>query len=107
MAFSLEAALVVPCVISCSLGLLFAAPDIYQEVWRAARLEVTAAVRAVTGTSLYRAEILTDGDVWTTTLQSSPQVMFELASLMLDDSRLLLRQLSDISSDTEAGREAP
>ncbi|HAL74126.1 MAG TPA: hypothetical protein DCM45_03410 [Clostridiales bacterium] len=107
MAFSLEAASIMPCVISCSLSLLLAAPALYQEVWHAASLEVAAAIQAVSGSSLYQTEILSEGELWTTKLQTSPQMMFELASLVLDDGRLLLQQLADISGGQEAGQVMP
>lgn len=107
MAFSLEAAMVMPCIISCSLGLILTAPEIYQEIWRAASLEVTAALQAVNGSSLYQAEIISEGKDWTTNLQSSPQMMFELVSLCLDDGRLLLRYWSDTGVETDSGQAAP
>jgi len=107
MAFSLEAAWVMPCVISCSLSLVLAAPDLYQEVWHAASLEVTAAIQAINGTGLYQAEVLSEGELWTTRLQTSPQMMFEAVSLLLDDARLLQGLLAGNSGGTIDGQALP
>lgn len=107
MAFSLEAALVMPCVISCSMSLLLAAPDFYQDVWHAASLEVAAVIQTLDGKSLYQSEILAEGEIWTTKLQTSPQMMFELVSLLVDDCRLLQLQLADSVGSHESGQDSP
>ena len=93
MAFSLEATLVVPLVMGTCLGLIIAAPALYNEVYDAARLEVQASARSLGGNSLYQARILIEGDAWTTSLQTSPQAMIEILSMILDDGQLLLRLL--------------
>lgn len=93
MAFSLEATLVVPCILGCCLGLVTAASTLYTEVWQAAKLETAAASQAIDSVSLYHADSLSFGDAWTTRLMTSPQVMDETISLITDNGRLLLRVL--------------
>ena len=93
MAFSLEATLVIPCILGCCLSLVTSAPMLYAEVWQAARLETAAASQAIDSVSLYHADSLSFGDAWTTRLTTSPQVMDETLSLIMDNGRLLLRVL--------------
>lgn len=91
MAFSLEAAIVVPLAIGSWLGLTQLAVPAYGQIFQAARLEVQSTAFNMSGDSLYRAECQQDGTAWTTSLQTSPQAVIELVSLIVDDCRLVFR----------------
>lgn len=89
MAWTLEAALVVPLSIGLTtLCVAYAAP-LYRDACRAARLEVKAAVQRTSLDSLYQAERLSVDRVWTLSLQTSPRMILEISSLLEDDIRLL------------------
>jgi hypothetical protein len=89
MAFSLEAALVVPLALSTWIGLLAAAPPAYDGVSASAGLDVRSVCRALENKHLYQTEVLYRGDCAITALQVSPQSVLELCSLVADDGRLL------------------
>lgn len=91
MAFSLEAAIVVPLVIGSWLGLVQLAAPAYSQVYQAARLEVQSTADNLSGNCLYRVTCNQDGSAWTTSLQTSPQEVIELVSLIVDDCRLVFR----------------
>lgn len=91
MAFSLEAAIVVPLAIGSWLGLVQLAVPAYSQVFQAARLEVKSTAVNLSGDSLYLADCQQDGSGWTTSLQTSPQAVVELVSLIVDDCRLVFR----------------
>lgn len=93
MAFSLEAALVVPLALGTWLGLVAAAAPAYCEVRQAARLEVLATRHNLDSGSLYSTESIDCGDAWTTAIGTSPQSVIELGSLIIDDCRLIERLL--------------
>ena len=89
MAWTLEAALVVPLAIGLtSLCVAYSAP-LYRDACRAARLEVQAAEHRTSLASLYQADLLRVDGVWTVSLRTSPRMMLELGSLIQDDVRLL------------------
>lgn len=93
MAFSLEAALVIPLALGTLLGLVAAAAPAYCEVRQAARLEILATRHNLNYGSLYSAERIDCGDAFTTAVQASPQAVIELSSLIIDDCRLIERLL--------------
>ncbi len=93
MAFSLEAALVVPLALGTWLGLFAAAAPTYREVYRAARLEVMATADNLPGDSLYQTQIRQLGSAWATSLETSPQSIVELSSLVIDDWRMITRSI--------------
>ena len=99
MSWTLEAVLVVPLSIGLTaLCVAYAAP-LYRDAWRAARLEVKAAVQRTSLNSLYQAERLSvDDGVWTLGLQTSPRMILEMSSLLEDDIRLLSNLFPGIES---------
>jgi hypothetical protein len=102
MAFSLEAALVVPLVIGSCLGITLAGIPAIGRVCRAARLERQAIVCRMAGNRLYQAVCLRSGTAWTTGLQTSPQMILELASLIGDDCRLIGRNFPGLTAWDDA-----
>ena len=100
MAFSLEAALVVPLALGAWIGLVAAAAPAYCEVRQAARLEVLATRNNLDSGSLYCAERIDCGDAWTTAVRTSPQAVIELSSLIIDDCRLIERLLPGCDQST-------
>jgi hypothetical protein len=81
---------------------LTAAP-VYNQVYLAARLEVQSTAVNLAGTRLYRAACCQIGSAWTTTLETSPQLVIELGSLVADDFRMIARVLPPSNT---ASREA-
>lgn len=106
MAFSLEAALVIPLAISSWLGLLMAAGPAYGEVRQAARLEVLAASEGLADRHLYRTGLIEAGADWTPTIQTSPQAVIELASLIRDDWQAISRLFPEPAADLAPSGEA-
>ena len=98
MSWTLEATLVVPLAIGLTaLCVVYAAP-LYRDAYRAARLEVKAAVQRTSLDSLYQAERLSVDGVWTLGLQTSPRMILEVSSLLEDDIRLLSNLFPGIES---------
>jgi len=108
MAFSLEAALVIPLAISSWLGLLMAAGPAYGEVRQAARLEVLATSLGLANLHLYQTTLIEAESGWTPAVQTSPQVVLELASLFRDDWQAINRLLPEPAADlTPSGEASP
>ena len=108
MAFSLEAALVVPLAVSTWLGLLMAAEPAYCEVRQAARLEVLAAGYGLESQHIYQTKNIELNNVWTPALQTSPQGVLELASLIRDDWQIINRLISEAATgQPQAGELSP
>ncbi len=91
MAFSLEAALVVPLVISTWIGCLNIAEPVYSKVWQTARVEVLAAGFRIENQHLYQTADFQYGSARTTAVQTSPQMVLEICSLFRDDFHLVSR----------------
>lgn len=94
MAFSLEAALVVPLVMSTWLGLARIALPTYVDVRQSARLEVKALKDANCRDHLYHVQTVSAGPRQTMSLITSPQNLIEIVNLLIDDGRLLISSFS-------------
>lgn len=98
MSWTLEATLVVPLSIGLTaLCVVYAAP-LYRDAYRAARLEVQAAVQRTSLDSLYQANRLSLDGAWTLGLQTSPRMILEMSSLLEDDIRLLSSMFPGLDS---------
>jgi hypothetical protein len=89
MAFSLEAALVVPLALGVWAGLLGLAAPAYIHEAQAAGQAVAALQYAHENQHVYQTRCLTGGDHTETALQVSPQVIVEWAGLVQDGVRLV------------------
>lgn len=102
MAFSLEAALVVPLVIGTWLGFAQTALPAYVDVRQSTRLEVRALKDANRRDRLYHVQTIGIGSRWTMCLITSPQNLIEIVDLIVDDGRLLLSSFSGQSGERVA-----
>lgn len=107
MAFSLEAAMVVPLAMSALLGLLRTALPVYSDVSLAARLEMTALADAISPDSLYGVRTIRIGQRQGMSLCTSPQSVIELAELLRDDTRLIAGAVSGLSEGAEKAGAKP
>jgi hypothetical protein len=102
MAFSLEAALVVPLSIAVWAGLLAMNAPAYQRVEHSGRQLVDAVCFSLENQHLYRTKPLAVQDGSMTALQVSPQSVLEICSLIQDDGRLIGRMLGCGADQGEA-----
>ena len=102
MAFSLEAALVVPLVIGPWLGFAQTALPAYVDVRQSTRLEVRALKDANRRDRLYHVQTIGIGSRRTMCLITSPQNLIEIVDLIVDDGRLLLSSFSGQSGERVA-----
>ncbi len=79
---TLESAIAVSLAILLVLAAIALAPPLYQMTWQAARLEVLAVYEGQAGNSLYQTGRLAVRTAGATGLQTSPQRIVELASLV-------------------------
>lgn len=107
MAFSLEAALVVPLAMGAWMGLLLTAAPAYAETREAARVEVLALADAIRGDSLYHIRTVSSGQRTGTSLTTSPQRLLELTGLVVDDIRLLTGALTSLTNGSDKKGSQP
>lgn len=98
MAYSLEAALIVPLSLVVWAGLLVLTAPAYLRVEQSSRQMVNATGYSLENQHLYRTRQLASPRGSMTALQVSPQCVLELCSLIRDDGRLMAQMLG-IDSD--------
>jgi hypothetical protein len=89
MAFSIEAALVLPITMTLWIGLLSAAAPEYALDRKTAGLAVETACFGLENRYLYKSQCFGEDGVRLTGLQVSPQTVLEICSLIKDDFRLV------------------
>ncbi len=97
MAFSLEAALVIPLALGSWIGLLSAAPHVYSDASRTAGLEVRSSCLALKSRHLYQTDELSSGRCAVSALQVSPQAVLEISSLAVDGGLVLGRIIDSLT----------